>query len=92
MYCMHAHAVCYAGGRQGLAGQRFETPEAAWDASWKEGQRLVKLYQAELQVILLYPAPTHQADIALCRIIEGVSTSIEALKVWQGRVAQTKVN
>ena len=29
---------------------RFETPEAAWEASWKEGQRLVKLYKTELQV------------------------------------------
>ena len=45
----HACAIA-AGSRHGLAGQRFETPEAAWDASWKEGQRLVKLYQAELQV------------------------------------------
>ncbi|CAL5228881.1 g12095 [Coccomyxa viridis] len=44
-------AVATAGSRHGLAGQRFETPEAAWDASWKEGQRLVKLYQAELQVL-----------------------------------------
>ena len=45
----HVCAIA-AGSRHGLAGQRFETPEAAWDASWKEGQRLVKLYQAELQV------------------------------------------
>ena len=43
-------SACNAGSHYGLAGQRFETPEAAWDASWKEGQRLVKLYQTELQV------------------------------------------
>ena len=42
-----------AGQHTGIGAQRFETPEAAWEASWKEGQRLVKLYQADLQVLVL---------------------------------------
>ncbi|BDA45560.1 probable protein lin-9 homolog at C-terminar half [Coccomyxa sp. Obi] len=36
------------GGQPGVAQQKYATPEAAWEAAWKEGRRLVQKYQAEL--------------------------------------------
>ncbi len=31
-----------------MAQQRYPNAEAAWQAAWKEGRRLVQIYQAEL--------------------------------------------
>ncbi|EIE20316.1 hypothetical protein COCSUDRAFT_67577 [Coccomyxa subellipsoidea C-169] len=36
------------GGQGGVAQQRYSNAEAAWQAAWKEGRRLVQIYQAEL--------------------------------------------
>lgn len=32
----------------GIVVQKYPTAEAAWQAAWKEGKRLVQMYQAEL--------------------------------------------
>ncbi|KAK9904239.1 hypothetical protein WJX75_007439 [Coccomyxa subellipsoidea] len=37
------------GGQAGVAQQRYPNAEAAWQAAWKEGRRLVQVYQAELK-------------------------------------------
>lgn len=41
--------MCFSGGQAGVAQQRYPNAEAAWQAAWKEGRRLVQVYQAELK-------------------------------------------
>lgn len=40
--------VSYTGLQQGIPQQSYPSPEAAWQAAWMEGRRLVQKYQAEL--------------------------------------------
>ena len=72
----------WTGGRTGLGAQRFETPEAAWEAAWKEGRRLVKLYQADMQVASL-PLLLLQAD----GLHTAYRISFAAIEIMNGRAS-----